>query len=159
MNFPSELSLPFLIARLEEELLRFTTVMKNLPPKPSEEIVNNLLNRSILLLQGGITLFEGLNNPNLQDDIRKSALDVVRNTVESVKKFYDSLENRYPLFLDTVTVFFEPLSEKLNHLLNVLRENPSRDIDYGELSEVLSEIVSTLEIYFSALQKLQDFEV
>jgi len=159
MNLPSELSLPFLIARLEEELLNFRTMIKNLPLRPSEEAINNLLNRSIMLLQGGITLFEGLNNPTLQDDIRKSALNVARDTVESVKELYDRLENRYPLFLDTVTVFFEPLSEKLNHLLKVLEGDPPRDIDYGELSEVLGEIVSTLEVYFSALQRLEDFEL
>lgn len=158
MVFPSELSLPFLMKRLEEELLGFQMLVKNLPNPPDKELLNSLLIRSLLLLQGGVTLFESLNSLSAKNNPPQEALDLAKNLIESVREFYTKLEINYPLFLDTITVFFEPLSLKLKHISKVLEEDVSQNIDFEELAEVLGEIISTLEVYFNSLQHLEDFE-
>lgn len=96
-----------------------------------------------------------LEGGEIDKEFRREAAATLLDLLKVVRDFYDRLDRRYPLFLDTVTVFFEPVAGKLDQILGTLEKTQLEELDLEELSYVLGEIVDTLEVLFPALQRLE----
>ena len=156
MANPAELPMRLFLSRIEEELVAFRTAVANLPPQLNAELLSGLLGRSLALLQGALRIFDILESGEVETSFRREAAATLSELLKVVRDFYGGLDPRYPLFLDTVTVFFEPLSDKLNQLLETLEKSQLEELDLEELAYVFGEIVDTLEVFFPALQKLEE---
>lgn len=159
---PAELSLQLLLNQLEEELVEFSHY-GNIFSKPSYGEIKPILERSLELLRNGERIFQLLSNPptHFEEQTRQRALGTLHRVINTVKHFYENLEREYPLFLDTLTVFFEPLLDKIRQLEKTLNpeNSPQTELDLEDLAYVWEEIVSTLEVYFSSLPTLEEKEM
>jgi hypothetical protein len=86
------------------------------------------------------------DHPQLEEDLTLSLLEGILIS----KTLIEKLEKRLPLFLETITVFDEPLMDKLEQILHSLQSSLERSpnsakLDIDELSYVLREIARTLE--------------
>ncbi|MEO2153789.1 MAG: hypothetical protein GXN97_06630 [Aquificae bacterium] len=140
-----------LLLQLEEQIQALRQVVFNLPvDKLPDDDIRNFFRKGIelLLLVGDIlTVKEDFeDHPQLEEDLTLSLLEGILIS----KTLIEKLEKRLPLFLETITVFDEPLMDKLEQILHSLQSSLERSpnsakLDIDELSYVLREIARTLE--------------
>lgn len=146
----------FLLNKLKEDLFNFQSSTKSTDFLKSNEKIKNLLKQSLLLLSENSQLLEAISKNNLDFNIKREILELSYNVLQNISTFYKKVEDLYPLFLDSVTVFFEPLSSKIEQVTKTLN-NPDLDsLDTEEISYVLNEIIETLEVIFYTLQKVDN---
>lgn len=146
----------FLLTKLKEDLFNFQSSTKSTDFLKSNEKIKNLLKQSLFLLSENSQLLEAISKNNLDFNIKREILELSYNVLQNISTFYKKVEDLYPLFLDSVTVFFEPLSSKIEQVTKTLN-NPDLDsLDTEEISYVLNEIIETLEVIFYTLQKVDN---
>ena len=146
----------FLLNKLKEDLFNFQSSTKSTDFLKSNEKIKNLLKQSLFLLSENSQLLEAISKNNLDFNIKREILELSYNVLQNISTFYKKVEDLYPLFLDSVTVFFEPLSSKIEQVTKTLN-NPDLDsLDTEEISYVLNEIIETLEVIFYTLQKVDN---
>jgi len=152
-------SLPIrlLLAQFEEELFSFKNVVFNLPPSLSGEPLYTLLDRSVLLLYRCGEFLRFLTEENGDEELYTDILSAVFEALSAVKILYDKVEKRNPLFLDRITVFFEPLEDKLNQLVATLRKalnSEKNALDLEEIAYIVDELSQTVEILIRGIKKI-----
>jgi len=154
-SFPIQL----ILAKFEEELLSFRNVVFNLPPTLSGEILYNLLDRSVFLLHRCGELLRLLTTEDKTDELNRNIVSAVFEALFTVKTFYDKVEKQNPLFLDQITVFFEPLEDKLNQLVGTLHSAlnvEENKLDFEEIAYIVEELSQTVEILIKGIKKIDD---
>ena len=141
-----------ILDKLQEDLVLFKIQVDNSFIR--EGNVKNTLSYSLNILTDIVQILELLGKTEPDKIYQKNVLNLCYEALKTVYSFYKELENYYPLFLDTVTVFFEPLIDKLEQLVKTFKKGNINTLDLEELSYVVSEIVETLEIAFANLEKL-----
>jgi hypothetical protein len=152
-SFPIRL----LLAQFEEELLAFKNIVFNLPPTPSGELLYGLLDRSVFLLYRCGEFLRFVTEEEKDKELQNEILSAVFDALYTVKNFYDRVEKRNPLFLDRITVFFEPLEDKLNQLVKTLRNALNAEentIDLEEIAYIIDELSQTVEILIKGFKKM-----
>jgi len=144
-----------LLERLRFEIEDIKTFLEEPHPLEKEEVHLWLL-RATVLIRALSEIFERIVGGE-KTDLRE-VLKISGNTLEVVEKLFQHLEEQHPLFLETVTVFYEPLPEKIKQLRKTLSgtvEDPS-NLDLDEFSYLTDEIAKTLEVFLTDMQKLEN---
>ncbi|NPB05400.1 MAG: hypothetical protein GXO08_03365 [Aquificae bacterium] len=148
MERMSDFTFGLALMKLEEELGLLRQVAFRLPENLRPEETLSLLNRAVALLRAGSDLLAGLG-----EEVEPGwARDVVFSVFEAlfiVQTLLERLEGHLPLFFDGVSVFEEPLIEKLRQVVDALHSyagHSAEPLDFDELSYILQEIAKTLEV-------------
>ncbi|HIP86750.1 MAG TPA: hypothetical protein EYH18_03845 [Aquifex sp.] len=148
-----------ILAKFEEDLLSFRNVVFNLPPNLSGEILYNFLDRSVFLLHRCGELLRLVTTEDKPKELNGEIVSAVFEALFTVKTFYDKVEKQTPLFLDQITLFFEPLKDKLDQLVGTfhsalyLEENK---IDFEEMAYIIEGLSQTVEILIEGIKKIED---
>jgi hypothetical protein len=160
MNPWGPLSYNLLLARLEEELRMLRNIVPVLEGLRSEESIN-LFGKVAELFQTCGDILEMLH---LEEE--KPSPSAIKGTAEPILEFLvlsadamEKMEKKLPLFLTEVTVFNEPLTEKISQLQRVffdIVDGKTANPDVEELSFVFREIGQTLEYLNFYIRNLLD---
>jgi asparagine synthetase A len=143
-----------LLARLRFEIEDIKNFLENPYPLEREEISLWLL-RATVLIRALSEIFDRIEHGEQAN--LKEVIQISGNTLEVVESLIQYLEKQHPLFLETVTVFYEPLPEKLKQLrrtFNTSIENAS-NLDLDEFAYLTDEIAKTLEVFLTDIQKFE----
>ncbi len=146
----------FLLNKLKEDLFNFQNSIRGVDSLQSTESIERLLKQSLFILNENAQLLETLSKNQVDVKLKKEILNVSYNILQTIFHFYKRVESSYPLFLDNITVFFEPVSSKIEQILKVLNSPDIDSLDTEELSYVLNEIIETLETVFYMLRKMDE---
>jgi hypothetical protein len=144
-----------ILNRLRYEIEDIKFFLENPYPLSREEIQLWLLRATVL-----IKALSEILNRSLQESLvsQTEILKIGKDTFDIVEALLNYLENQYPLFLETITVFYEPLPKKIKQLKKTFKETPEEVsvLDLDELAFLTEEIANTLEIFISNLQKVEE---
>ena len=146
----------FLLNKLKEDLFNFQNSIRGADFLQSTESIERLLNQSLFILNENAQLLETLSKNQVDIKLKKEILNLSYDILQTIFEFYKKVESSYPLFLDNITVFFEPVSSKIEQILKVLNTPDIDSLDTEELSYVLNEIIETLETVFYILRKIDE---
>ena len=146
----------FLLNKLKEDLFNFQSSIRGADFLQSTESIERLLKQSLFILNENAQLLETLSKNQVDIKLKKEILNLSYDILQTIFEFYKKVESSYPLFLDNITVFFEPVSSKIEQILKVLNTPDIDSLDTEELSYVLNEIIETLETIFYILRKIDE---
>ncbi len=152
MDGYQEFALGMALMRLEEEVNALRQLVFSLPSNLPTKELEKLLKRGLILLQISSDILSSLNNQNEEISFLRDINFGVFEALFITQTLLEKVENQLPIFLDHLTVFEEPVLEKLNQVITTLHsaiENQNdkqiKDIDYTELAYILQDIAKTLD--------------
>jgi len=152
MDGYQEFAIGMALMRLEEELNTLRQLVFSLPSNLSVEELENLLRKGLILLQVSSDILSTLNNEKEDTPFLRDINFGVFEALFITQTLLEKVEKQLPVFWDQLTVFDEPLLEKLRQVINTLHtvnetqnDEQIKTIDYAELAYILQDIAKTLD--------------
>ena len=126
---------------------------ENLPP----EEINKLFQKGIFLLRLSSEILDFFENLENEDKVLlRNLASAVFEAIFITQTLLDYVGKKTPLFFEEITVFSEPVLEKLEQVVKTfhsLLNEEEKNVDFEEMAYILDELAKTLDVAFSVAQK------
>jgi len=147
-----------LLKNLEERLSSLRLLADNLKIEELPlDISKELFKRTseiIFMVSDILTLEDEFNIS--QGSEKKELLHSITDALNLSRSLLSQLEKRLPIFWESITLFDEPLLEKINQIeitINQALMEESNNIDFEEITYIMQEISRSLEALNRLLEK------